>query len=343
MSENNGKLLDISWATILKVGISILGFYFLYLVRDFVVLFVFALVISVLFNPAIEFLQKRGIPRILAVSLLFILIFGFVGFSVYLVSLTFISEVRQVAGDFSYFFEKFSPPLKALGFKTFESVDTFFVSTEKWFLKASEGIFSALFVVFGGFFAAIIIFSLAFFLSLEEGWVEKVIRVLFPKKYEGLALKIWEKSQQKIIGSFGVKILTSLFVGLATFISLKIFKVDYSIGLSLFAGLTNIIPFLGPLVAGLVITIIVLIDDWLKAVLILIIFILIQQIESSILGPILAKKIIGLPPVLVLTSVIIGGKLFGFLGVILAIPLGGILFDFLREFLAKKKTEKSAV
>lgn len=337
---SNGKLLDVSWATILKIGIAALGFYLLYLVRDIVLLSIFALVISVLLNPAIRLLQRIGVSRILATSLVFVLIFSFVGFSVYLISLVFISEVRQAVGDFSQYFEMISPPLRVLGFEAFENVETFFVSAEGWLRSASESIFTAIFAVFGGVFAGLLIFFLAFFFSLEEKWMEGVIKIFFPRKYENLAMRIWDKSQQKIIGWFGAKVLASLFVGLATFVALKIFKVDYSVGLSLFAGITNIIPFLGPWVAGLIIATLVLLDDWLKAVFILIIFTLIQQVEGNILSPILTKKMIGLSPALVLISLVVGGKLFGFLGMILAIPLAGILFDFLKEFLEKRKAKE---
>ena len=78
-------------------------------------------------------------------------------------------------------------------------------------------------------------------------------------------------------------------------------------------------------------------DSWLKAALILAVFIIIQQIEGNILTPILTKKFIGLPPVLVLISLMIGGKLWGILGAILAIPLAGIVFEFTRDFLKKRK------
>ncbi len=74
-----------------------------------------------------------------------------------------------------------------------------------------------------------------------------------------------------------------------------------------------------------------------------IIFVLIQQIEGGILTPILSKKFIGIPPVLVLVALFVGGKLWGFLGALLAIPLAGILFEFLRDFLKKRKDAKAVV
>jgi predicted PurR-regulated permease PerM len=340
---NGEKVLDISWAGIFKVVLVSLLVYLLFLIKDLLVLIIFALIISVLFNPAVDFLQKKKIPRVLAAGFIYLLIFGVLGFSVYLISLSFVPEIRQFAELFSQYFEKIAPPLKGLGIEAFESLEVFAETSEKWLTGASANIFTALSAIFGGIFSAFTIFSLAFFFSLEEKWAERAIKLLFPKRHEDVAFGVWERSQKKISGWFGARVICSIFVGLASFLALKLFKIDYAFSLGLFAGITNIIPILGPLFAGAIITIMVLLEDWFKAVFILIAFILIQQIEGNILNPILNRKFIGLPPVLVLISLIIGGKLWGLLGAVLAIPLAGILFEFIRDFLKKKKEEAAVV
>jgi predicted PurR-regulated permease PerM len=335
--EENKKTLDISWAGILKIVVILFIIYFLFLIKDFLVLIIFALVISVLFNPAIDFLQKVKIPRVLATGLIYFLIFGALGYFIYLMSLSFIPEIKNFIELFPQYFEKIAPPLKGLGVEAFENFEVFLMSLEGWLIGASSNVFTALIVIFGGIFSAFTIFSLAFFFSIEEKWNERAIKLLFPEKYEEYALNIWRKSQQKISGWFGARVLCCIFVGLTSFIALKILGIDHAFSLSLFAGITNIIPYLGPLFAGLIITILVLIEDWLKAVFVLIAFFLIQQIEGNILNPILSKKFIGLPPALVLIALIVGAKFWGLLGAILAIPLAGILFEFTRDFLKKKK------
>ncbi len=339
---NSEKLLDISWRSILKVALAALIIYLLYEIRDILILIIFALIISVLFNPAIDFLQRRKVHRVLATGLVYVLIFGFFGGSIYLISLSFIPEIRQFAEMFSEYFEKITPPLKWLGIGAFENFESFIVAVENWLLGASSNIFTALSAVFGGIFSAFTIFSLAFFFSLEGRWAERAIRLLFPKKNEDYAVSVWERSQQKISGWFGTRVLCCFFVGLASFLALKLFKIDYAFSLGLFAGITNIIPIIGPVLAGGVIAILVFLDDWLKAIFILIVFFLIQQIEGNILTPILSKKFIGLPPVLVLIALLIGGQLWGLLGAILAIPLAGIFFEFISDFFKKRKDRISS-
>jgi len=334
---NSERLLDISWKSILKVAISALIIYLIYSIRDILILLIFAMIISVLFNPAIDFLERRKVHRVLATGLVYVFIFGVLGGSIYLISLSFMPEVGQFASLFSQYFEKITPSLKWLGIEAFENFESFISAIEGWLLGASSNIFTAISAVFGGVFAAFTIFSLAFFFSLEGRWAERAIRLLFPKKNEDHAVAVWEKSQNKISSWFGIRVLCCLFVGLATFLALKLFKIDYAFSLGLFAGITNIIPILGPILAGGIVAILVLLEDWLKAVFIVIVFFLIQQVEGNILTPILSKKLIGLPPVLVLIALLIGGQLWGLLGAILAIPLAGILFEFIRDFFKKRK------
>ncbi len=340
---NGEKVLDISWGTILKIAIAFFVFYILFLVRDILVWFVFALIISVLFNPAINFLCRLRLPRVLAVISVYLAIFGILGLVIYWITPVFIAEIQQFQQALPQYFGKIAPPLQALGIEALETFDGFIQMLQEWLVGAAADILSAIFFIFGGIFATITIFTLALFLSLEERGVDRVLGLLSPKKYEALVLSLWQRSQKKVTGWFGARILACIFVGLMTFVACFIFKIEYAVSFGLLAGILNIVPIVGPIITGLIITIFVVLDSWLKALFILIAFIIIQQIENNILTPLLSKKFIGLPPALVLISLLIGGKLWGILGAILAIPLAGILFEFLKEFLQKRKEEKEAV
>jgi len=102
----------------------------------------------------------------------------------------------------------------------------------------------------------------------------------------------------------------------------------------------DIVPVLGPIFSGLIIITLTVLSSPAKAFLILIALILIQQIEGNVITPILTKKMVGLPAILVLTALLIGGKLWGILGAILTIPLVGVIYEFLRDYLQKRKEEQ---
>lgn len=339
---NQSRVLDISWETILKIAIAFFTLYLLYLLKDILVWFVFGLIISVLFNPAIDFLQKRRLPRVLATILIYVILFGVLGFLIYSIAPLFVSESQQFSKLFPDYFKKISPPLKGLGIEAFESFESFSRTFEEGLIKASANIFSALGTAFGGILSAVSIFTIALFLSLEEKGLDKMIAILSPKRYEAMVLALWSRSQKKVSGWFAARLLCSLFVGLTTFLACYVLSIKYAVSFSFLAGILNIIPIFGPVITAAVIGLLVVLSSWTKALFFLVAFLIIQQIEGNILSPILTRKFIGMPPVLVLVSVMAGATLWGVMGALLAIPIAGILFEFLRDFLKKRKEEKAA-
>ncbi|MFH1656175.1 MAG: AI-2E family transporter [Candidatus Nealsonbacteria bacterium] len=344
MNELTGeKLLDISWRTLIKISITIIAFYIIFSIKDILVWFLFALVISVLFNPIVDFLQRKRVPRILGVILVYLLFFGTFSVLIYLITPLFIFELRQFIHSLPEYLEKISPSLQGLGFQAFENVEDF-VSAFGGTLEAmTANIFSGLFIFFGGIITTLFVIITALFLSLEEKPIEKILMLFFPKKYEALALNLWERSQRKVSAWFGARILACLFVGVASYITFLLFNVQFPFTLGLFSGVFNFIPYIGPFATAIVLFFIIFPTEMLKAVFVLIAFALIQQIEGSILSPILMKKIVGIPPSVVLVSLVIGAKLWGVLGAILVIPLVGILFEFGKEFLLKRREREVVV
>lgn len=339
MSEN--KTLDISWATILKIAIAALFLYIIYQIKDILIWFIFALIISILFNPIIDFLKKLKIPRVLAVILVYVVFFGLLTFLIYAIAPMFIYEIQQFTQFVPQYFEKVSPTLRDLGLKTFENIEIFIETIKKSLDKITANVFNALVVIFGGIFTTIFIITLSIFLSLEEKGVEKVLTHLFPQKYENYALSLWRRCQKKISNWFFVRVLSCLFVGVASLIVFLLFKAPYAFSLGLIAGVLNFIPVVGLLLTAILVFIIVSFDSLLKAIFVLAAYILIQIIENNILTPILLKRFINLSPVLILMSLAIGGVLWGFIGSILAIPIAGILSEFLKDFLEKRKEREA--
>jgi predicted PurR-regulated permease PerM len=172
---------------------------------------------------------------------------------------------------------------------------------------------------------------------------ERSLVLVFPSRYENFVLNLWKKCQKKVAGWFGARILVCVFVGVASYLVFLIFNLDYPFILGLLAGVLNFVPYIGPLLTGILLFLIVFPAGVLKTIFVLAVFFLIQQLENNVLSPILMKKFVGIPPVLVLVSMVIGGKIWGFMGVILIIPLAGIIFEFLKEFLYKRRERKVLV
>ena len=200
MSE---QTLDISWQAIVKVLLAGAALYVLFLIKDVVIWFFFALVISLLLNPAVEFLRKFHIPRFAAVTLVYIAILGALGLMIYLTAPIFIFEIGQLSENLPVYFEKFNPILSGLGFEVAHSFEDFTAGLMAGLQDSSAGVIQALGVFFGGLYSTFVIFTMAFFISLEKKGTQNVLKLLTPKKYEGVVINFFDRAQGKVSGWFG--------------------------------------------------------------------------------------------------------------------------------------------
>ncbi|MDP3882797.1 MAG: AI-2E family transporter [Candidatus Staskawiczbacteria bacterium] len=338
---NQEQVLDISWKTIIKVFVAGFIFYVLYLARDIALWFFFALIISVLLEPAINFLRWLRIPKIAAIILVYLSIFGFVGLLIYITAPIFVFEIKQFSQYIPEYFEKVNPLLRQFGVDVAQSFDSLTSVLISGLEQGSKGVINAVTSFFGGVASAFFILALAFFLSVEEGGVERALVFMTPQKYEERIITLFKRAQKKVSGWFGARILSCLFVGVASFIVFYIFGVKYAFLLALISGIMNFVPYIGPWITAIVIVVFVGVSSgsWLTALYVLISVAVIQAVENNILTPVLMKRMIDLPPILVLLALLIGSQLFGFLGAIFAVPVFGIVYEFLKEFLEKRKSE----
>jgi len=336
---SQSQILDISWETIIKVFIAIFILYIVYVARTIALWFFFGLAISVLLDPAINFLRKTHIPKIFAIALIYLSIFGILGLLIYLTAPIFISELKQFSNYLPDYFEKISPVLHKLGIDTangFNDVTAFLIGGLE---QSSNSIFSAVVTFLGGVSSAFFILAIAFFLSIEDRGPERFLALILPKKYEDQVIMFFEKSQEKVAGWFGARILACLFVGVASFVVYYMFGIEYAFLLALVSGVLNFVPYIGPAMTAVALVIFVIASSPSLIVVfyVLIAVFIIQAIENNLLTPLLMKKMIDLPPVLVLISLLVGAKMFGFLGMIFAVPVFGILYEFIKEFLEKRR------
>ncbi len=343
----NEKLLDITWGTILKIAVAGLILYFLFSISQFLVWFAFAFVISILFEPAIEWLGRHRVPRLLAVTFLYLVVFGAISISIYLALPYFISEIKYFSEYFPQafpeFFTKISPFFEKIGFESFTDLETFLGYMQEKLEALGSNALSAIFAFFGGIFSAIFTITIAVFLSLERKNVEEGLRLFFPKKYENYLLNAWEKSQKRITGWFFMRIIGVIFVGVSSYVAFYFLNVEYPIFLALIAGIFDFVPFIGPFFGAIIIFAVIFVTNPYQAIFVLVAFGFIEFIENSILLPALSRKVIKVSPIVVLTALFIGGKFWGPMGAILGVPLGAIMLDFFRDFLQKRKEEEEIV
>lgn len=340
------SVLSISWGAVFKALIIIILVYILFAVKDILLWFIFALILSILFNYAIDALEKKKIPRVLSAIVLYLVVFALLSFFVYKTAPILLEEFKDLANNFPDYIRKAVPVLDKLGInvqiESLQNTGSIFQALQPNLTKASSNVINALFAIFGGATSTILVLSLAFFISVERRFFERVLAAFSPAKHKEYIFTLWFRAKRKVSSWFITRIIGVLFVGAATYLVLTVLNVKYAFLLSLMAGLFDIVPIIGPSIAGVVIFLVVALTSLLQAVFAGGVFIIIQQLEGTLLFPLLFKKLGGLSPVLVLLALAVGGTVWGIAGAILAIPLAGVAFEILKDYLVKLRQQEKA-
>lgn len=330
------RTLEISWLSIFKVVLVFFGLYTVFLIQDILLLSVFGLVIAILFEAPVRELSKR-IPRWLAVIFLYAFTFTLLCFLIYLPASSLVAEIREFVNLFPVYFEQLAPPLRKLGIKAFQDMENFVKAMEQAVEVLSSNILHILFSIFGGIASTVFVVSIAAFVSLEGDKLEEVLALFFSERDRDFVQGLWRASEKKV-GFWFLKIIVGcLFLGITSYFGFLIIDANYPLSLAFLAGVANFVPIIGSALATLVIFMVLALDSFSKALFGALIYAVLQQIDNNILGPLIVKKFAKLSPVLVVISIAAGGKLFGLLGSVLMVPLVGVVVEFGKGFLKRRR------
>ena len=182
-----------------------------------------------------------------------------------------------------------------------------------------------------------------YMLCSKETLLAQVKKMLISSTRKSTCEKVMKYSSQanKIFAGFlSGKIIDSIIIGLMCFIGLTIMDMPYNIMISVLIGITNIIPFFGPIIGAIPSVALILFIDPKKAIFLAIFLLILQQFDGNILGPKILGDSTGLPGFWVLVSLLICGGLFGFVGMVLAVPVFALLYSFTREFVESRLRKK---
>lgn len=328
MNSNNHHSLDISYIGIVKVLVSFFTVIVLYYLRDIIFILFISILITLIIAPAVDFLESKKVPRIIAAMLVFSSIFFVLGSLVLMIAPPLARQLSQLSMiipqylaenflviDQSMLKSEFSGPLQnvlleASGY--FKNITTSFLS----------GIFSLL----GGVMSALLTVVIAFYLTIEENGVERFVKEAIPQQFQSRALNIIRRVQVKLGKWFVGQLSLGFIVGIMSYVGLYLLGIrDYALVLALIAGLFELIPYIGPIISAIPAIIIALTISVDVAFLTLILYFLIQQFENYLIVPKVMEKSVNLHPIIIIIAIIIGEKVAGISGAILAVPIAAII------------------
>lgn len=195
---------------------------------------------------------------------------------------------------------------------------------------------SVLTSVFGGLFTIVSVMIVAFYWMTEKAIIKRLILGLFPIEKRDRAHDVWDEIEAKLGGWTRGQLILMMSIGVASGAAYFALGLDFWLPLAIFAGITEIIPFIGPILGGAAAVTVALTDSWQKAVIVAVFVFLLQQLEGAVLVPRVMRNAVGLTPLTVILAVFIGGAIMGPLGSILAIPIAAAVQVLVQNLLAAR-------
>lgn len=203
--------------------------------------------------------------------------------------------------------------------------------------SVSSGFVSTITTFFGGVANILLVAVVSFYLSISKDGIPAFLKIITPIQNEEYVIDLWERTQKKIALWMSGQVVLGVIIGLLTFIGLSILGVDYALLLAVVAGLFELIPFGIFLAAVPAVTLAFSAGGITLVLLVVGVYILIQQLEGYIIAPLVMQKATGISPLVVILSVLIGITLAGFWGLILAIPVAVTILEYIKDVEMRKR------
>lgn len=359
-SGPKAQLVEFSLSNVAKatctVALVLFLAYLLYQIRDIVIVFFVALLFAAALDPTVDRWQKRKVPRWLSVVVIYLLVFVILGVFIS----NFIPLIASQLTDLAIKLQDMIRNLANGGSRTggiFDWVSgysrTFFsevnqdvllsqlqnsLATLGDALKGAAGnVFKALIAISNGVFNFMLVLVLTFFMVVDERGIDEFVLSLFPARY---AAYIAEKSQaikDKVGHWLRAQLLLGLSIGVLSFIGFLILDVQYGATLAIFAGLTEVVPYVGPFLAWAAAMPIVMNQSPWLGLWVTVMFLIIQRLENDILVPLIMKHATGLSPILIIFAMMVGFNFMGVVGLILSIPVASTIAIFVHDYRVRRK------
>lgn len=343
--------ISITAGTVVKALAVMLAAWGLWVLRDLFMVIITSVILASSIEPGIKFMSRFRIHRIPAVLVTYFAVAAlFFGLIIAFVP-PIINEAaditeklpgmmqtidKNILGDNGILANAFFVDSKTGGTSVnpvFENLVGKFAGVD----NSSQGVFGAAGVIFGGMFSFVLIVVLSFYFAMQERGIENFLRIIIPFGNEEYVIDLWERSRAKIGKWMQGQLLLGVLIFVVVYLGLTIFGVPYAMSLALLAGIMEIIPVFGPILSAIPGVIIAFtIGGATLAAVVAGFYLLVQQFESHLIYPLVVRKVVGVPPILVILALIMGAQLGGFLGILISVPVAAALMEIVEDIERKK-------
>ncbi len=334
--------IQISFGTMVNAALLVVGLWVVWFLRDVVAILFVSLVLAAALEPWVDYLMKKRVPRIAGVLIIYILLLAILSGLVALLVPPITQELKDLSANVPIAFERISSGLTS--FQTFSAQLGIQEEVTKWIQSAERSVASGLGRVVGtvtGFFGGLISFFavliITLYLIVEEKAVRKVVTSIAPVSHQEHFSELIIKIERKIGLWLRGQLVLGLIIFVLAFVGLLIFRVPSALVLALFAGFMEFVPVLGPIISAIPAIVLAFGISPLKGLLVLGLYIVIQQIENHVIVPQVMRRALGINPIISLIALLVGAKIAGIIGVLLAIPVATAAIVIVEDFFAHRQ------
>lgn len=302
--------IEISYKTIIFTAFFLIFLWVFYQIREIVFLVFLSFIAASGLRPAVDGLEKIKIPRVAAILFVYLLLILFLVVTLYLIIPLLIDETIKMIQELIYFFSPISPYFNITPDKLTEQLGP--ISSN--ILKATVSVVSNLFSFFT-------FFVFTFYLLMERRHMRTFLRSLLGEEMKERLVKLILQIEERLGAWVRAELMLGTIIGVMTYVGLMFLNIESALPLAILAGVLELVPIIGPILSAIPAVIIAfVVSPWL-ALATALLYLLIQQLENQLIVPYVMKKAIGLPPMVTILAILIGGKLSGFVGMLLSIPV----------------------
>jgi predicted PurR-regulated permease PerM len=291
--------------------------------------FLISLALAYLLAPVVQYMERRKISRSIAIIVIY-LVFAIVVF-VFCVRVMplFLDDLQEMVLQLPDYAERLQEILTHMqeDYRRFnlpdyvrELIDNNIDGAGELLTAQLERTYNFLINLFGRVLLLLLVPILTFYFLRDEAFLKEKLLALFPQRSRRRLISLAEDIDSAMGAFIRGALLVSLAVGLMTYIGLLILGINFPLVLALIVGITNLIPYIGPILGAVPALLVAILEQPLLALKVLILIVVVQQVESQLITPYVIGRSVRLHPLAIILALLLAGKLFGIVGLILAIP-----------------------
>jgi len=297
-----------------------------------------------LVEPFIDCLLNRGVGRNLALALILFLVAGGIFLFGFFAAPYLIEELNTLAQRLPVYAKEIQNIIDLINDK-YERIDlppaiqtiidNSLSRIQSVTLRFVERTTEVIIGLLSSFFSLVMAPILAFYMLKDIDLIKKNMWSLVPKAYRKEVKQLLKKIDDVLRGYLKGQLLVSIVVGLLLSLGFYILKVKFYLLIGIFAGIMNLIPYLGVVLGILPALFIVSFKSTQAIIGVVVLYLIVQQLESSLISPKIVGDKVGLHPIIIIFSLLVGGELLGIIGMLLAVPIAGIIKVIINHFISR--------